>query len=182
MTSYHVDKPNFLEFWVKMAKMTLKVGVNDLYFQHQSRVSHGACLVQIWWFQLKSVRTYRVDKVKFTDGQTDGRPDRWTNAGNDNTHSTQKAKGKNSNLCANWSVTTPRDRPNCRQSAPLHKDPSGFLAFHQERHLIVTWSPAAPSRRRLIVNAAITASFDSPWDSIELLERNRCSFRRLIDI
>ena len=29
--SYHTDKPNFLEFYVKMAKMTLKVKVNDLH-------------------------------------------------------------------------------------------------------------------------------------------------------
>ena len=31
--SYRVDKPNFLESWFKMAKMTLKVKVNDPYFQ-----------------------------------------------------------------------------------------------------------------------------------------------------
>ena len=29
---YSADKPNFLEFWVKMAKMTLKVKVNDAIF------------------------------------------------------------------------------------------------------------------------------------------------------
>ena len=39
-TSYRVDKTNFLEFWVKMAKMTLKVKVIDPYFQYQPRVSH----------------------------------------------------------------------------------------------------------------------------------------------
>ena len=44
-TSHRADKPNFLEFWVKMAKMTLKVKVNDLYFQFQLRVSQDACLV-----------------------------------------------------------------------------------------------------------------------------------------
>ena len=69
--NYGADKPNFLEFWVKMAKMTWKVKVNDPYFQYQLRVSHDACLVQIWWFQLKSVMSYRADKVKFTDGRTD---------------------------------------------------------------------------------------------------------------
>ena len=31
--SYGADKPNFPEFWVKMAKMTLKAKVNDLHFQ-----------------------------------------------------------------------------------------------------------------------------------------------------
>ena len=47
MISYRMDKPNFLEFRVKMAKMTLKVMVNDLYFQYQLRVSQDACWVQI---------------------------------------------------------------------------------------------------------------------------------------
>ena len=69
--------------------MTFKVKVNELHFQYQPRVSQDACLVQILWFQLKSVKSYRVDKVKFTDGWTD----RWTDAGNDNTPSAWKAKG-----------------------------------------------------------------------------------------
>ena len=63
--SYRLDKPNFLEFWVKMS--------NDPYFQYQPRVSHDACLVQIWWFKLESLTIYHADKVKFTDGQTDRR-------------------------------------------------------------------------------------------------------------
>ena len=83
MTSYRVDKPNFLEFWVKMAKMTLKVKVNYLHFQYKPRVSHDACLVQIWWFQLKFVTSYHADKVKFMDRRTD----------NGNTPSAWKAKG-----------------------------------------------------------------------------------------
>ena len=70
-----------------MAKMTLKVKVNEPYFQYQPRVSHDACLEQIWWFQLKSVTSYRADKVKFTDGRTDGRTD-----ADDNTPSAWKAK------------------------------------------------------------------------------------------
>ena len=75
--SYYTDNPNTLELWVKMAKMTLKVKVNDLKFRYQLRVSHDACLVQIWWFQLKSVRSCRADKLKFTsDGRTDGRMQR----------------------------------------------------------------------------------------------------------
>ena len=65
--------------------MNLKVTVNDLHFQYQPRVSQDACLEQIWWFQLKSVTSYRADVVKFTDGQTDG--------GNDNTPSAWKTKG-----------------------------------------------------------------------------------------
>ena len=69
--------------------MTLKVKVNDLHFQYQLRVSHVACLMQIWWYQLKSVMSYRADKVKFIDRRTD----RWTDAGNDNTPSASKAKG-----------------------------------------------------------------------------------------
>ena len=40
------DKPNCLEFWVKMVKMTLKIKVNDPYFQYQLRVFQDACLVQ----------------------------------------------------------------------------------------------------------------------------------------
>ena len=78
--SYRADKPNFLEFWIKMAKMTLKVMVNDLHFQYQPRVSHDACLVQIWWFQLKFVTSYRADKVKFTYRQTDAPTDGQTQA------------------------------------------------------------------------------------------------------
>ena len=30
VTCYHEDKPNFLEFWVKMAEMVLKFNVNDI--------------------------------------------------------------------------------------------------------------------------------------------------------
>ena len=51
----YADKPNFLEFWIKMAKMTLKVKVNDLHFQYQPRASQDACLDQICWLQLKPV-------------------------------------------------------------------------------------------------------------------------------
>ena len=80
---YHTYKPHFLEFWVKMVKMTLKVKVNDLHFQYQLRVSQDACLVQIWWLQLKYVMSYCADTVKFTDrrmdGRTDGQTDRWNN-------------------------------------------------------------------------------------------------------
>ena len=43
--SHHADKLNFLEFWVKMDKMILKVKVNDLHFQYQPRVFQDACLV-----------------------------------------------------------------------------------------------------------------------------------------
>ena len=50
-TSYRMDMPDFLEFWGKMAKMTLKVKVRDLHFQYHLWVSHEACMVQIWCFQ-----------------------------------------------------------------------------------------------------------------------------------
>ena len=60
----------------QMSKMTLKVKLNDIHFQYQPRVSQHACLVQIWWFQLKFVTSYRADKVKFTDRRTDGRRQR----------------------------------------------------------------------------------------------------------
>ena len=61
-----------------MDKMTLKVMVNDLHFRNQLWVSQDPCLLQIWWFQLKFVMSYRTDKVKFTDRRTDRRTDRWT--------------------------------------------------------------------------------------------------------
>ena len=91
--SYRTDNPNFLEFWVKMAKMTFKVKVNDHHFQYQPQVSQNACLVQLWWFQPKSVTSYRADKVKFTDGLTDGQTDGRTDVGNDNAPLAWKAKG-----------------------------------------------------------------------------------------
>ena len=50
--------------------------VNYPYFQYQPRISYDACLVQIWWIHLKSVTSYRADKVKFTDRQADGQTDR----------------------------------------------------------------------------------------------------------
>ena len=134
MKNDRTDKPNLIEFWVKMDKMTLNVNVkvndhfqnqpnestpgcmlgvnlmippqicdelsrrqadfprilsqNDLegqgqwYFQNKLRVSRDACLVPIWWYQLKFVMSYRADMVKFrtdrqtgreTDGQTERR-------------------------------------------------------------------------------------------------------------
>ena len=87
MTSYHAEKPNFLEFQVKIAKMTLKVKVNDPCPQYQLRVSHDACLVQIWWSQLKS---YRADKEMFTDGRTDGQTQATTMP-----HRPEMTRGKN---------------------------------------------------------------------------------------
>ena len=60
VASYCADKPNFLEFWVKTAKMNMKIRVNDPYFQYQLRVSQDACLVQIWWFQPKWVTSSRI--------------------------------------------------------------------------------------------------------------------------
>ena len=48
-----------------MAKIALKVKVNDPYVQYQPTVSQDACLVQTWWFQLKSVMSNCPDKVNF---------------------------------------------------------------------------------------------------------------------
>ena len=50
-----------------MAKITLKVKVNDLHFQYQLRVSQDAYLLQIWWFQPKSVTSCRADKPNFLE-------------------------------------------------------------------------------------------------------------------
>ena len=49
-TSYCTDKPNLIEFSVEMAKITLKVKVNDPHFnfQYMLRVLQDACLLQIW--------------------------------------------------------------------------------------------------------------------------------------
>ena len=57
--------------------------------------AHTACLVQIWWFQLKSVMSYRADKLKFADA---GQMDRQTDTGYDNTRTAWKARGKNYDL------------------------------------------------------------------------------------
>ena len=46
--------------------MTSKVKVNDLHFQYQPRVSQDARLVQIWWFECKSMTSYRADKVELS--------------------------------------------------------------------------------------------------------------------
>ena len=53
--------------------MTLKVKFNYHNFQCDLRESQSACLVQLWWFQLKYVTSYRADNVKFMGGHTDGR-------------------------------------------------------------------------------------------------------------
>ena len=50
ITSYRTDKPNFLEFLVKIAKMTFKVKVKVPHFLYQLRVFQEASLMQIWWF------------------------------------------------------------------------------------------------------------------------------------
>ena len=50
---------------VKMAKITLKVKVNDTYFPYQVRVSKDACLVLIWWSQPMSLMSYCTDKPNF---------------------------------------------------------------------------------------------------------------------
>ena len=62
-TSYYVDKPRFLEFWVKVAKMTLKIKVNDLHFQYQPRVSQDACLVQVLEFKCEYLCRWRCGVI-----------------------------------------------------------------------------------------------------------------------
>ena len=71
--SYQADMPNFNEFSAKTDKMALKVIIDVLHLLYQLRVSHGTCLMQIWWFQPKSVMSYHEDKVNFMDRQRDGR-------------------------------------------------------------------------------------------------------------
>ena len=91
MTNYYADKPILLEFWVKMAKMTLKVRINDhFFFQNQPRVSHDACLDLVIPAQIcDEISCGQGIVYGRTDGQTDGR----TDAGNDNTPSAWKGRG-----------------------------------------------------------------------------------------
>ena len=62
------EKPNFLELWVQMTKITLKVNVNNPQFQYRQRDPMTyVCLVRIWWLKLKFVMIYHADNVKFAD-------------------------------------------------------------------------------------------------------------------
>ena len=47
------------------SKITLKVIVNDPHFQYLPRVYQDACLMQICWFQPKSVKRYHMGKPDF---------------------------------------------------------------------------------------------------------------------
>ena len=67
--------------------MTLKVKVDDLYFQYQLRVSHDACLLIP--AQIRAEWSCGQGKVY---GRTLGRTDRRADADNDNTPSVWKAK------------------------------------------------------------------------------------------
>ena len=67
VTSYYADKPNFLEFEVKIAKWPWRSKSMTPFF----KTNRESYLVQIWWFMVKSVMTYRADNIKFTDGRTD---------------------------------------------------------------------------------------------------------------
>ena len=49
--------------------MTLKVKVNVYHFQYL-RESQDAYLVQIWWFQLKSIKSYHTDKPNFLNSMS----------------------------------------------------------------------------------------------------------------
>ena len=85
--SYRADKPHFIEFCIKMAKMTLKVSVNDPHFQYQPSVYQDACLVK----KLTSLAQVCDELLRGRGkvyGQTDGR----TDTGNDNTPPAWKAK------------------------------------------------------------------------------------------
>ena len=57
----------FLEILSWNGLVTLKVKVNEPHFQYELSESHDAYLVQIWWFQLKSVTSYRADKPNFLE-------------------------------------------------------------------------------------------------------------------
>ena len=96
MTSYHADKPNFLEFWVKKAKMPLKVKVSDPFFPIPTESipwrMFGANLVIP--AQICDELSCGQGKIYGQmDGRADRQTDRWTDAGNDNTPSAWKANG-----------------------------------------------------------------------------------------
>ena len=48
-------------------QMTLKIKVNDPYFQYQLRESQDAYLVQIWRLLLKHITTYSTEKSSFLE-------------------------------------------------------------------------------------------------------------------
>ena len=54
------EQANFLEFWVKIDNQ----GRWPPFSVPAERIP---CLAHIWWFQLKSVTSYRADKLNFTD-------------------------------------------------------------------------------------------------------------------
>ena len=47
--------------------MALNFKVNASHFQYPLRESQDAYLVQIWWFQLKFIKSYCADKPKFLE-------------------------------------------------------------------------------------------------------------------
>ena len=57
----------FLGIQCQNGQMTLKVMVNDPHFQYQLRVSQDAFSVKIWWFLLKSIIIYCMDKPNFLE-------------------------------------------------------------------------------------------------------------------
>ena len=65
ITRYCVERSNFQKFWVKMAKMTLKIKVNDPHFQYQLRIGMMDVWCKFCWFQPKSVASYRAGKPNF---------------------------------------------------------------------------------------------------------------------
>ena len=92
MTSYGVDKLNYQEFEVKMAKITLKIKVNGLHFSIPTEsilwCMFGANLVIP--AQISDELLYGQSKVY---ERTDREMDRQTDAGNDNTPPAWKANG-----------------------------------------------------------------------------------------
>ena len=84
MTSYRANKPNFQELWDRMAKMTLKVRVNDPFFntEREYPMMHVWCKVgdsrlNLRWVTLQTRSSLRTESDK------------------DNTPLAWKARGKN---------------------------------------------------------------------------------------
>ena len=70
LTSYPMDKLNFLGFWVKMAKIYLKVKVNGCHFQQHLRVSNW-CM-----FGANFVISAQICELSCRQGQGYGQMDR----------------------------------------------------------------------------------------------------------
>ena len=60
-----LEQAEFLIIQSQTGQNDLEAQSQWLHFQYHLRVSHNACLVQIWWLHLKYVSSYHTHKLKF---------------------------------------------------------------------------------------------------------------------